>query len=200
MRSTTDSPAREAHPHHPLMARAAREAARLARGVRADQLDGPTPCAEFDTRTLVNHWVLYTSHGLERRARREAIPPELTERDFTADPDWADAYAAQLERAVAAWADPAAWEGEIDFGGGSAPAATVAQMVIKEMVVHGWDVAQATGQRVEVDDELAGLVLAVVEEHGELYRQYDGFADPVPVPATAPLLDRALGASGRTPS
>jgi uncharacterized protein (TIGR03086 family) len=181
------------------MARAAAEAARIAHGVRPDQLDGPTPCTEFDTRTLVNHWVLYTAYGLERRARREELPEELTARDFTAAADWADAYAAQLERAVAAWADPAVWAGEVDLGGMAMPAATIAQLVVKEMVVHGWDVARATGQRFEADEELSRLVLAVVEEHAELYRQYGGFAAPLPVDSGAPPLDRALAAAGRDP-
>ncbi|MFI5529464.1 TIGR03086 family metal-binding protein [Kitasatospora sp. NPDC051853] len=187
------------HELHPLMARAATAAAGVARGVRTEQLDGPTPCADFDTRTLVNHWVLYTAHGLERRARREPLPEELVTSDFTAAPDWAEAYADQLGRAVAAWADPAAWEGEIDLGGTAMPAATVARMVVKEMVLHGWDVARATGQRFAIDDDLARAVLDVVEEHAELYRRYGGFADPVEVPGTAPHLDRALAASGRDP-
>ncbi|MEO3752721.1 TIGR03086 family metal-binding protein [Streptomyces sp. B6B3] len=184
---------------HPLMAGAAAEAARIARGVRPEHLDGPTPCTDFDTRTLVNHWVLYTSHGLEHRARREPLPEELVARDFTADPDWADGYAAQLDRAVAAWSEPAAWEGEVDLGGMAMPASTIAQMVIKEMVVHGWDVARATGQRIDVSEELARMVLAVVEEHAEIYRQYQGFADPLPVAATATPLTRALATSGRAP-
>ncbi len=187
------------HPLHPLMARAAAEAARIARGVRKEHLDGPTPCTDFDTRTLVNHWVLYTSHGLEHRALRKDLPEELVARDFTADPAWADAYADQLDRAVAAWSEPAVWEGEVDLGDMAMPAATIAQMVIKEMVVHGWDVARATGQRIDVSDDLARLILAVVEEHAEIYRQYQGFAEPVPVPATATPFDRALATSGRAP-
>ncbi|WP_329485268.1 TIGR03086 family metal-binding protein [Kitasatospora sp. NBC_01246] len=187
------------HALHPLMSRAAAEAARIARSVRPEHLDGPTPCTAFDTRTLVNHWVLYTSHGLERRARREPLPEELVARDFTADPDWALAYADQLDRAVAAWSDPAAWEGEIDLGGMSVSAASVARMVVKEMVLHGWDVARATGRQVDVDDDLARLVLTVVEENAEIYRQYGGFAEAVPVAATASSLDRALAASGRDP-
>ncbi|GII97606.1 TIGR03086 family metal-binding protein [Sinosporangium siamense] len=187
------------HALHPLMASAAAEAARLARGVRAGQLDGPTPCTAFDTRTLVNHWVLYTSHGLERRARREPLPQELVERDFTAEPDWAEGYAKQLDRAVDAWADPAVWAGEVDLGWASMPAVTIAQMVIKEMVVHGWDVARATGQEIHVPDDLARMIFEVVEEHAESYRQYDGFAAPVRIPADAPLFDRALAASGRDP-
>ncbi|MFR0356355.1 TIGR03086 family metal-binding protein [Streptomyces sediminimaris] len=184
---------------HPYMRECAAEAARVARGVPADRLGEPTHCTGWDLRALVNHWVLYTSHGLEHRALRRQLPEELTARDFTADPDWPAAYAAQLDRAVAAWADPAVWEGEVDLGAAKVPALDIASMVIKETAVHGWDVATATGRRFHVSDEAARFVLHVVEKHGALYRQYDGFADPVPVPDDAPVFDRALASSGRDP-
>ncbi|GAQ66310.1 hypothetical protein SsS58_06741 [Streptomyces scabiei] len=188
------------HDAYPYMVECATEAARVARGVTADQLARPTHCGDWDVRALVNHWVLYTSHGLEHRALRKPLPEELTQRDFTAAPDWADAYTATLDRAVTAWADPAVWEGDVDLGMGPLPAADLAGMIIKEMAVHGWDVATATGQSFRVPDDAARFVLGVVETHGDLYRRYDGFADPVPVPADAPVFDRALASSGRNPA
>ncbi|MGW0707148.1 TIGR03086 family metal-binding protein [Streptomyces sp. NPDC002643] len=184
---------------HPYMIECATEAARIARGVTVDHLSLPTHCPGWDVRALVNHWVLYTSHGLEHRALRKPLPEDLATRDFTADPDWAEAYAAQLDRAVAAWADPAVWEGEVDLGGGSLPAIDLAGMIVKEMAVHGWDVAVSTGRRIHLSDAASHLVLDVVQAHAALYRQYDGFAEPIPVPAEALAFDRALGASGRDP-
>ncbi|MCW7942546.1 hypothetical protein AAW14_10915 [Streptomyces hygroscopicus] len=184
---------------YPYLVECAAEAARVARGVRSEQLPGPTHCPSWDVRALVNHWVLYTAHGLEHRALRKPLPEELTARDFTADPDWAQAYADQLDRAVAAWDDPAVWEGEIDLGMATMPAAELAAMIVKEAAVHGWDVATATGQEYRISQGAARLVLDVVETHGDLYRQYDGFADPVPVPDDSPVFERALAASGRDP-
>lgn len=184
---------------HRYLAESATEAARVARGIMPGQLSAPTPCSEFDTRTLLDHWVLYTGHGLEHRARREPLPEELQNRDFTADPAWADGYAAQLDLAVAAWAGPAAWEGEIDLGGMAMPAVEVASLILKEMVVHGWDVAKATGQEFRCSEEVAKVVLRVVEEHAEIYRRYEGFAEPVDVPDGASAFDRALALSGRDP-
>ncbi|MFI5873676.1 TIGR03086 family metal-binding protein [Streptomyces sp. NPDC051445] len=184
---------------HRYMSECAAEAARVARGVPAERLSDPTHCPGWDVRTLVDNWVLYTSHGLEHRALRKQLPDELVARDFTADPQWAQAYADQLERAVAAWADPAVWEGEVDLGMATMPATELAPMLVKEMAVHGWDVAAATGQEFRISDGAARLVLDVVERHGDLYRQYDGFAAVVPVAEDAPLFERALGASGRDP-
>ncbi|AXK36051.1 TIGR03086 family protein [Streptomyces armeniacus] len=185
---------------HAHLKEAAAVAERVARGVPAGPLDGRTPCAGWDLRTLLNHWILYTSHGLEHRARRTRLPGELTGRDFASEPGWADAYAAQLARAVAAWAAPEAWEGEVDLGFAAMPAEEIAGMVVKELVVHGWDVAAATGQELRCSDGLARCVLDVVERYAEVYREYDGFAEPVRLPDGSGPLERALALSGRDPA
>jgi uncharacterized protein (TIGR03086 family) len=185
---------------HACLADAARSAAGIARGAAGAPLDSPTPTAEWDLRTLVDHWVLYTSHGLEHRARGADLPEELVAFDFTAEPDWPQRYAEQLDRAVAAWTDPAAWQGEVDFGGGMAmPMAAVVGMSLAELVLHGWDVAAATGQTLVVGEETARAVLAAVEDSAEMMREYDGFADPLPVDDDMPTLERALRLSGRDP-
>ncbi|MEE1772966.1 TIGR03086 family metal-binding protein [Streptomyces sp. JV185] len=185
---------------HTYLTEVAAEAARIARSVRAEQLDAPnSPCGDWDVRGLVNHWVLYTSHGLEHRALRKDLPEELTARDFTADADWAQQYAAQLDRAVAAWSDPAVWEGEVDLGGSATPAADIAAMLIAETALHGWDVARSVGEEYRLSDGAAAYVLGVVDTMAALYRQYDGFADEVAVPASASVFEQALAHSGRDP-
>src|SRR5215831_3494704 len=89
-----------------LIAAAAAEAARVVDGVPGHPLDGATPCDDWDLRTLVNHLILWTSHSAERRAHGESVAEDLMSRDFTADPGYAQDYAAQIARAVAAWSDP----------------------------------------------------------------------------------------------
>ncbi|MYS79532.1 TIGR03086 family metal-binding protein [Embleya scabrispora] len=183
---------------HHLFVEASAEADRLAHGVAPEQTAGPTPCPEYDTRALLNHWIVYTSHGLEHRARRTTLPEELTTRDFVGEPDWADAYGAQLRRGVAAWAEPAVWEGEIDFGGGGTmPATEIAAMLLLELVLHGWDVARATGQEYRASVELGEAVEGIVARYAQMYREYDGFAVAVVVPEGATAFERAIGASGR---
>jgi uncharacterized protein (TIGR03086 family) len=185
---------------HPQLASAAEEAARITAGVTPEQLTGPTPCPDYDTRALANHLVAYTGLGMELRARREPHPEGLAGRDFTADPRWAAAYATQLDRSVAAWADPAAWEGDIALDGAMAmPAAAVAGMLFLELALHSWDLAAATGQEYRADPATARLLLTVVREQAELYRQYKGFGEPVPAPAGAPDLELAVALSGRDP-
>jgi uncharacterized protein (TIGR03086 family) len=83
--------------------------------------------------------------------------------------------------------------------GSATPAGDVAALNLAEMVLHGWDLAVATGQRFQVGDAAAAAALAAVASNAELFRQYKGFADPVAVTPDAPALDQALALSGRDP-
>jgi uncharacterized protein (TIGR03086 family) len=185
---------------HSEMAAAAAESARVVAGVRSDQLSAVTPCADWDLHTLLNHIILWTAYSAERRARDEQVPEELMNADFVAEPGYAADYAAQLDKAVAAWSDPAAWQRDLNVMGALTPAADVASLLIAEMVLHGWDAAKASGQQYTARDDVAAAVLAAVQANAELFRKYQGFADAVPVPASASVLDRALALSGRDPS
>jgi uncharacterized protein (TIGR03086 family) len=184
---------------HAEMTAAADAAARVVHNVRPGQFADPTPCTEWDVRTLLNHLILWTSYSLERRAHGESASEELMNRDFAASPDFAADYRAQLDRALDAWSDPATWERDLNVMGSSTPAADVASMMVAEMVLHGWDLAAATGQAYTLADDAAVAALAAVEANAELFRQYKGFAEPVEVPPTAAVLDRTLALSGRDP-
>jgi uncharacterized protein (TIGR03086 family) len=183
-----------------LMAAAAAEAARVVNGAPGTAtLDAPTPCTDWDLRTLLNHTILWTAYSAERRAYGQNVAEELMSKDFTADPGFAHDYQAQVGQAVQAWSDPKAWAGDRSVMGSGTPAADVAAMLIMEMVLHGWDIAQATGQDYRCDGALAEAVLSTVGAQAEMFRQYQGFADAVPVSDGATAFDRALSVSGRDP-
>jgi uncharacterized protein (TIGR03086 family) len=186
-----------------LMAAAAAEAARVvagaAKAANTKTLEHTTPCTDWDLRTLLNHMILWTSYSAERRAYGESVAEELMSKDFTAEPGYAQDYQAQLAKAVDAWSKPEAWAGDRNVMGSATPAADIAAMLIAEMVLHGWDIAKATGQDYRCDDAVAQAVLETVQAQGELFRQYQGFAAIVPVPDDATTFDRALGLSGRDP-
>jgi len=190
---------REFMNRHPEMAAAAAEAARVVGGVRSDQLSAATPCTDWGLRTLLNHMILWTAYAAECRAREEPVPDELMEKDFVAEPGYAAGYAAQLDKAVAAWSDPAVWQRDLNVMGSPTPAPDVAALLIAEMVLHGWDAAKASGQDYACRDDVATAVHETVQANAELFRKYQGFADVVPVPDSAPVLDRALALSGRDP-
>ena len=115
-------------------------------------------------------------------------------KDFAAGPDYPRDYQAQLAKAVQAWSDPAAWDRELTVMGNAMNASDVGAMLVMEMVLHGWDIARATGQDYHCDGELAGALLATVSAQADMFRQYQGFAPVVPVPDDAPAFDRAVAA------
>jgi len=188
---TTNGPA--------LMAAAATETARAVTQATDTPLDSKTPCPEWDLRTLLNHTILWTAYSAERRAHGESAAEDLMSKDFTAEPGYVQAYQAQVDKAVAAWSQPEAWAGDRNVMGSAMPAADIAAMLIMETVLHGWDVAKATGQDYQIDDALASNVLDTVQAQGDMFRQYQGFAAVVPVPGDATAFDRALALSGRDP-
>jgi uncharacterized protein (TIGR03086 family) len=85
-------------------------------------------------------------------------------------------------------------------GGVDLPGAVAAAVVADELVIHGWDLAVATGRPYEPDPAALqtsyGFLLAATQDPS---RGGGIFGPVVPVPDEAPLLDRALGLSGRDP-
>jgi len=182
------------------MAAAAAEAARVVSKVPEGTLDAPTPCGDWDLRTLLNHTILWTSYSAERRAHGESVAEDLMNKDFTADPGFREDYARQINKAVSAWSDPEAWAGARNVMGGATPAADVGAMLLMEMALHGWDVARATGQEFNADDETAAALEDIVQAQAELFRKYQGFADAVEPTPDATAFERALTLSGRDPN
>ena len=81
------------------------------------------------------------------------------------------------------------------------PAEVMGLVAFNELVVHGWDLAVATGQAYRPDDatlQVSYDFLAQTaddpESRGEIY------GPVVPVPDDAPLLDRVVGLAGRNPA
>ena len=106
----------------------------------------------------------------------------------------------QIDRVVKAWSEPDAWEGMTRMGGPmELPATMIGGMVLGEFVVHGWDLARATGQGFGWDGELLSFVHRELELTAEQGRAMGVYQDRVAVPDTAPLLDRILGLTGRHP-
>jgi uncharacterized protein (TIGR03086 family) len=182
------------------MAAASAEAARVVGNVPQRALDTPTPCGDWDLRTLLNHTILWTSYSAERRAHGESVAEDLMNKDFTADPGFREDYARQIDKAVTAWSAPEAWEGTRNVMGDATPAADVGAMLLMETALHGWDVARATGQQFRTDEQTAEALEDIVQAQAELFRKYQGFADAVEPPRNATAFERALTLSGRDPN
>jgi len=182
------------------MSAAAAEAARVVDGTPEGTLSAPTPCGDWDLRTLLNHTILWTSYSAERRAHGDSVDEELMNKDFTADPGFRQDYARQINKAITAWNNPEAWTGTRNVMGSATPAADVGAMLLMETALHGWDVATATGQEFNVDDRTASALEDIVQAQAELFRKYQGFADAIEPPQNATAFERALALSGRDPS
>ncbi|TDP96180.1 TIGR03086 family metal-binding protein [Labedaea rhizosphaerae] len=183
-----------------LMAAAAPQAKRVVAGVRDDQLDAPTPCSQWTVRRLLNHLLLWSGTINALAAKREPIPVDLKdgETDYVAEPGWAKQFAQSLDDAVAAWSEPGALEGTTSMGRSDMPAEVVVKMLFGELVFHVWDLARATGQPFDCDEELAEAARQVVEMF-EQGREHGVYQAVVPVPDDASTLDKALALSGRDP-
>jgi len=182
------------------MADAAAETASVVQGVpETKNLDDPAGCGDWDLRTLLNHTILWTSYSAERRAHGESVAEALMNKNFTADPGFREDYAKQVRKAVDAWSAPQAWEGTRDMMGSATPATDIGAMLIMEMALHGWDVAKATGQQYHATDALPETLYNTVTAQAELFRKYQGFADPIQAADDAGTFDKALALSGRDP-
>jgi uncharacterized protein (TIGR03086 family) len=184
-----------------LMAKAAAETAAVVRAVRRDQLDLPTPCPDWNVRTVLNHMTLWAAVRSELSARKLPVPEQGSPgeaHDFVAE-GWPELFETHLDRAVRAWSEPAAWEGTTLFGGAPMPAGLTGELLLSELVLHGWDVAVATGQRLTCPDEVAAAAYRGVAQVAEQGRQMAAYGEPVPVAAAATPLERVLALSGRDP-
>lgn len=75
----------------------------------------------------------------------------------------------------------------------------VGGVVLTELVVHGWDLARATGQDAEWPDDVLEFVRGDLAKRIEQGRQRGMFGPEVALPVGASALARLLGLSGRDP-
>ncbi|WP_329402658.1 TIGR03086 family metal-binding protein [Streptomyces virginiae] len=180
----------------------ARIVARLVVAVPDVRLADRTPCPAYRVGDLLGHLA-----GL-CVAFRDAARKDLGATTDTAPGPAAPALPARwredlpevLGELAAAWQDPTAWTGTTRAGGVDLPAVVAGAVAADELVVHGWDLARATGQDYTPDPaavRASHAFLLAAAAQGD--RGGGIFGPVVPVPDDAPLLDRAVGLSGRDP-
>jgi uncharacterized protein (TIGR03086 family) len=185
-----------------LIAAAADPHTTIVRAVADRPLDAPTPCRDWDLRTLVRH-LLYWTPVLAATGRREVpAPPAADETDVeVVAGSWPAALASSRTELVTAWTDPDAWSGTVSMGGPEElPAPMIGGMVLGELVLHGWDLARSAGLHPQWPDEVLAAALAAVSGMAEQGREMGVFEPEVAVPHDAPALDRVVALSGRDPA
>jgi uncharacterized protein (TIGR03086 family) len=183
------------------LARALDQTGTLIARVAPEQASLPTPCLAWDVRALVNHVV---QSVLQFTAVVGGAAWEQLNSDVIGD-DWTGAYRAAADGLLGAWQREGALDGTVQLPSGEVPATWRIDQQIAELVVHGWDIARATGQATDLDPELGKALLSWAHEN--LRPQFRGeegsgkaFGPEVPVPDAAPLHDRLAGFFGRNPS
>lgn len=166
-----------------------------------DHLDRRTPCEKLSLRELVAHvgglGVAFAAAARKDLGELTGVPPG--DSGYRLDADWRTRYPVNLAGLADGWRDPGAWEGMTQVGGVDLPAEVCGMVGLTEVVIHGWDVARATGQTLDVDDDVADALLA----HMTAFTAGDPveglFGPALDVGEDATALDRALALSGRDP-
>lgn len=180
---------------------AAQRMAGLISGITDDQLDAPTPCHAYALGDLLDH-VSGLTVGLTAAATRSPTPTGSGAPSGGASrlgDDWRTRIPRELEALTEAWRDPMARKGTIKVGGIEMPAEAAALVALEELVIHGWDVARATGQPYDCDDATLEGVVGFFAMFTEDMRR-DAYNAPVAVPKDTPLLDTVVAISGRDPT
>jgi uncharacterized protein (TIGR03086 family) len=138
--------------------------------VRADQWDGPTPCREWNVRELVNHVTgedLWTP-PLVRGSTIEEVGARY-DGDLLGDDPIAESLAAARD-AIRAVADALPSGGTVHLSYGEEKLDEYVHQLAADHLVHGWDLAVATGGDSRLDPALVHEVAAWFADREELYR------------------------------
>jgi len=160
----------------------------VLRGIGEDDLSKSTPCTEFTVGQLEAH-LLGSLISLTSLADSTLVP--------TSAIDLESRIADAAQQAVETWTERGI-EGTVQAGPQELPATIAASILSVEFLVHAWDFASATGQKVAVSDEVATYVLGLAEQivTPEL-RESAGFDPAIPISGNAPAMDRLVAFSGR---
>jgi uncharacterized protein (TIGR03086 family) len=183
---------------------AAQRLADLVARVGDDELDKPTPCPSYALGDLIEHVgglaLAFTAAANKDGGRYADMQPSGDAARLGGG--WRVRIPRDLATLAEAWRDPAAWAGTTRIAGSDGPAEVIGLSAADELVVHGWDVARATGQPYACEPEL----LAAAESFLAMFASPDAPAGPdVPfgpsrqVPAGTPKLDRVVALAGRDP-
>jgi uncharacterized protein (TIGR03086 family) len=181
----------------------ARRLGALVGAVPDDALDRPTPCPDYCLGDLLEH---VGALALAFRAAATKTGAEQAGQAPAGDAsrlpdDWRTRIPHDLVAMAEAWRDPEAWTGMTAAGGVDLPGEVAGLVALDELVIHGWDVARASGQPFDAEPAELEAIRAFVAPmaDGPPEQRAGLFGAPVPVPDDAPQLDKVIGLTGRDP-
>lgn len=182
------------------LARALDATEQVVAAVGDDQWTDRTPCTEWTVRDLFNHMVAGNRMfaGIAR-GDPPAAPGSTAAAVADLDDDPVSAYRSAADALLAAFRQPGVLEAMLSVPVGSVPGVAAVHLRITEMLVHGWDLARATGQAARFPDDLAEQELDFSRAKlADIPPGRRPFAPPQPVPDDAPPIDRLAALLGRS--
>ena len=172
---------------------------KIVAGIQPDQRTLPTPDEGWDVRALLNHIVSGNLWAVELTAGQTI--DEVGDRldgDMLGD-DPLGAYGASAQAAAAAFEVAGALDAQCAVSYGPVPGSVYAGHRFIDVLIHGWDLAIATGQDATLDTALVAACLAVVEPQAGLMQASGSYGSHVDAPADADPQTRLLALLGRRP-
>ncbi len=176
---------------------------RIMSGVGPEQAPHPTPCGDWTVQQLMEHMVASTDFFADAAEFGEVA----------GDRDWPDYALSELlpaqrrhaQRMMRAYRVPGVMDRPMTILAGPSTASFCIQVAISERFVHAWDLAVATGQVFEDDDEDIAQALLASPEYVAINNQVRAndpppFAREVPINPDAKAVDRLMAFLGRDPA
>jgi len=184
---------------------ATRRMADLLSRIPDDLMTGPTPCPKYTLGDLVEHvGGLSLAFAAAAAKETDGIAAKAPAPDAARlGDDWRTRIPRDLAALAEAWRSPQAWTGMTKAGGVDLPGDIAGLVALDELVIHGWDVARASGQPYDPDEQTLETVHGFVSQFsgpGQEEARAGLFGPVVVVPDDAPLLDRVIGLTGRDPN
>lgn len=161
--------------------------------VKPSQLNDPTPCSEWNVKALVDH-IVQGTEMMGSIIGGTASPAAPAGSGIVAS---FDAAVAKLRQAAGA---PGALQKSYTTPwGAQMTGAELMGGAFLDAVVHGWDLAKASGQATQMDPKLAEACYAMFAPAAPQLRQQGVVGPEVKIAARASIQDKLLGTMGRKP-
>jgi uncharacterized protein (TIGR03086 family) len=165
--------------------------------VRGDQWHAPTPCTDWDVKQIANHIIgenLWAGEILEGKTIAEV--GSKFDGDL-AGQDPATAYQGSVKVATDAVSAPGAMQVTCHLSFGDFSGADYAAQLFMDTLIHGWDIAKATGQDTRLDPDLVAACMPIAQLITSMARGSGAFGDDLPVSSDADPQTRLLALLGR---
>jgi uncharacterized protein (TIGR03086 family) len=166
----------------------------LIAGISDAQWSASTPCTEWNVRDVVTH--LVGTNRVVTAFLREQPPPVRGADPLGDDP--VAAYRASVAALLDAVRLPGVLDRTVESSLGTATGADRLRWRIADLLVHAWDMTEATGQQLDLPADLVEKSLVFAKAELADGARVGRFAPAQQVADDAPVIERLVAFSGRS--